>query len=355
MILSLQGCMAVGKTTAVRYLQEHAPDIHISYEDNSDVIAQIKGRDLDKNKYEDYLEIQRLWLRKEVVRWEKAQQYPCTVMDFGAEEIEFYTLNYPKTIGMDWKVASALKPELDAVRKCMPDRILFLNASEETLRRNKQNDTSRSRNFFDHYLRHFLPLKKAWFLGRRNVDVLDVDGLTPEELGQKVHAWVDHWAKMNVFYENAKLLNEKWGITPLLYGSLGLEHLTGERMNADDVDVLIPTVFLTTKWVDFCSLLQENGHRLVDEHEHTFEKDGIHISYARSEELGSFAGIAAEDIPIVDEQGVRFLRLTLEQYLRVYTASSKDGYRRDVKEKKDQEKIDFIYSRLNTEERKKNA
>lgn len=128
MILSLQGCMAVGKTTAVRYLQEHAPEIHISYEDNSDVIAQIKARNLDKNKYEDYLKIQRLWLRKEVQRWEKARQYPCTVMDFGAEEIAFYTLNYPKTIGMDWDVADALKPELDAVKACMPDRILFLNA-----------------------------------------------------------------------------------------------------------------------------------------------------------------------------------------------------------------------------------
>ena len=193
MILSLQGCMAVGKTTAVRYLQEHAPYVHISYEDNSDVIAEIKQRNLDKNKYEDYLKIQRLWLRKEVERWEKAQQYPCTVMDFGAEEIEFYTLNYPKTIGMDWEVEQVLKPELDAVRACMPDRILFLNASEETLRRNKQNDTTRSRNFFDHYLQCFLPLKKAWFIGRPDVDVLDVDGLAPEELGQKVKEWVECW------------------------------------------------------------------------------------------------------------------------------------------------------------------
>lgn len=30
MILSLQGCMAVGKTTAVRYLQEKAPYVHIN-------------------------------------------------------------------------------------------------------------------------------------------------------------------------------------------------------------------------------------------------------------------------------------------------------------------------------------
>ena len=199
MILSLQGCMAVGKTTAVRYLQQHAPEIHISYEDNSDVIAQIKARNLDKNKYEDYLKIQRMWLRKEVQRWEKVRQYPCTVMDFGAEEIEFYTLNYPKTIGMDWNVADALKPELDTVKACMPDRILFLNASVETLHRNKQNDSTRSRNFFDHYLQHFLPLKKAWFVGRSDVDVLDVDDLTPEELGQKVMAWVDYWHSKEIW------------------------------------------------------------------------------------------------------------------------------------------------------------
>lgn len=194
MILSLQGCMAAGKTTAVRYLQEHAPYVHISYEDNSDVIARIRAEGLDKNKYEDYLQIQRLWLNKEILRWEKARQYPCTVMDFGAEEIEFYTLNYPRTIGADWEVRQALKPELDALRPCMPDRILFFNASEEVLRRNKQNDPERSRNFFEHYVQHFLPLKKAWFLGRPDVDVLEVDTLTPEEVGREVKAWVDRWS-----------------------------------------------------------------------------------------------------------------------------------------------------------------
>ena len=42
MILSLQGCMAVGKTTAVRYLQENAPYINISYEVNSDIVEYVK-------------------------------------------------------------------------------------------------------------------------------------------------------------------------------------------------------------------------------------------------------------------------------------------------------------------------
>lgn len=45
-------------------------------------------------------------------------------MDFGAEEIEFYTLNYPITIGQDWEIENALHKELELVRKCMPTRIL---------------------------------------------------------------------------------------------------------------------------------------------------------------------------------------------------------------------------------------
>lgn len=48
MILSLQGCMAVGKTTAARYLQAHDPQLHVCFEDNAAVIAEVKHRGLDK-------------------------------------------------------------------------------------------------------------------------------------------------------------------------------------------------------------------------------------------------------------------------------------------------------------------
>ena len=195
MILSLQGCMAVGKTTAVRYLQENAPYVHISYEINTDVVNEIKQRQLDKNKYEDYLEIQKLWLNKEVVRYQKAKEFPCSIMDFGAEEIEFYTLNYPKTIGKDWEIENALRNELEAVRRCMPTRILFLDASNEVLIRHKENDNTRSRNFFEHHLKYLLPLKRKWFLDKENVDVLNVDNLNAEEVGEKVKEWVDFCIK----------------------------------------------------------------------------------------------------------------------------------------------------------------
>ena len=192
MILSLQGCMAVGKTTAVRYLQENAPYVNISYEINTDVVEEVKCRKLDKNVYADYLEIQKSWLNKEVVRYNKAKDFKCSIMDFGAEEIEFYTLNYPKTIGKDWDVENALKKELEEVRKCMPTRILFLDASNEVLLKHKENDTTRSRNFFDHHIKYLLPLKRNWFIGKENVDVLNVDNLTAKEVGEKVKEWVDY-------------------------------------------------------------------------------------------------------------------------------------------------------------------
>lgn len=155
--------------------------------------------------------------------------------------------------------------------------------------------------------------------------------------------------KNQLFWENARLLSEEFKIIPLLYGSLGLEYLTGENLNADDVDILIPQVYLSDKWDNFRAVLEDNGYVLVDEHEHTFEKYGVHCSYASMEELKTFADISADEIRTITAEGVDFRVLTLQQYLKVYSASSKDGYRKDVRNKKDAEKIALIRKYLEKE------
>ena len=152
--------------------------------------------------------------------------------------------------------------------------------------------------------------------------------------------------KFNLFIENARLLSDKFNIAPLLYGSLGLEHLTGDALDADDIDILVPRVFITDRWQEFKAVLEEHGYVLTDEHEHTFVRDGVAYSYADIEDLESFAGIHAEDIEMHEVDGVRFMLLTLEQYLAVYQKSSKDGYRVNVRQKKDADKIRFIESKL---------
>ena len=98
MVLSLQGCMAVGKTTALNYLRENAPYVNVSYEENSEVVQAIRNRKLDNNKYEDYLEIQRLWLDNEVRRFERVEDLPhCNGLRGGGES-NFIPLTIPRPL-----------------------------------------------------------------------------------------------------------------------------------------------------------------------------------------------------------------------------------------------------------------
>ena len=152
--------------------------------------------------------------------------------------------------------------------------------------------------------------------------------------------------KFNLFLENARFLSDKFGIVPLLYGSLGLEYLTGDDLGVDDIDILVSRVFIADRWQEFQAVLEEHGYVLVDEHEHTFARDGVAYSYADIEDLESFAGIRMKDIEMREADGVRFLLLSLEQYLAVYQKSSKDGYRVNIRQKKDTDKIKFIESKL---------
>ena len=152
--------------------------------------------------------------------------------------------------------------------------------------------------------------------------------------------------KFNLFLENTRLLSDNLGIVPLLYGSLGLEYLTGDALDADDIDILVPRVFITDRWQEIKAVLEEHGYVLVDEHEHTFVRDGVVYSYADMEDLEPFAGINTEAIERREVDDVRFLILSLEQYLAVYQKSSKDGYRMNVRQKKDADKIRLIESKL---------
>lgn len=103
---------------------------------------------------------------------------------------------------------------------------------------------------------------------------------------------------------------------------------------------------MNERWNEFKNVLTENGYVLIDEHEHSFLKDRVCYSYASFEELESFAKINLSDIECKSDLGVNFKVLSLEQYLKVYTSSSKDGYRINVRKKKDADKILFIQKHL---------
>lgn len=92
--------------------------------------------------------------------------------------------------------------------------------------------------------------------------------------------------------------------------------------------------------------MENKGYVLLDEHEHTFQKDDVLYSYASVEELESFVGIKRWEIKQQEKENIQFCLLTSEQYLKVYTASAKDGYRVNIRKKKDNEKIVLIENQL---------
>ena len=152
--------------------------------------------------------------------------------------------------------------------------------------------------------------------------------------------------KKNEFLCVSESLNKKLDIVPLLFGSLGLEQRLHTSLNADDIDVLIPEVFLNEKWDSIVAVMNDNGYVLHDLHEHAFEKSGLSFAFGSIESLTPFAGIDIDKIPIIEESGICYYLLDLQDYLKVYTASSKDGYRKNIRNKKDEEKIKLINKAL---------
>ncbi len=144
----------------------------------------------------------------------------------------------------------------------------------------------------------------------------------------------------------ANELNARLNIIPLLFGSLGLEQRLGIDLNAEDIDVLVPEEYLNEKWQSIVSVMEDNGYTLYDLYEHAFQKDKISIAFASIESLTPFANVDITKIPVIEEKDTKYFLLELQDYLKVYTASSKDGYRKNVKNKQDQHKINLINQAL---------
>ena len=148
--------------------------------------------------------------------------------------------------------------------------------------------------------------------------------------------------KYQLFLRIADSLNSQLGVIPLLFGSLGLQQRLGVNLQADDIDILVPACWLEQGWDSLISVMESLGYTLYDLHEHAFAWEGISVAFAALESLESFAGINYNNISQVTDGSVSYLLLELEDYLRVYTASARDGYRADKKHKNDSAKIALI-------------
>lgn len=149
-------------------------------------------------------------------------------------------------------------------------------------------------------------------------------------------------SKFETFLFICQHLNRKLDAIPLLYGSLGLSRVLGDDLQPDDIDLLIDPLFIGANWQALQDTMYELNFSLVDEHEHEFQCNETSVAFGDVSSLIDFAGIDPATLPITMIENVRFLELTAEQYLTVYRASQKDGYRQQQRGKKDGDKIRLI-------------
>ena len=159
--------------------------------------------------------------------------------------------------------------------------------------------------------------------------------------------------KYGEFLSAAAQINKTFRVSPLLFGSLGLERRLGISLNSDDIDVLLPERLLKADWQRLIAMMEDLSYTLQGEEEHEFVKGDFRIAFASIENLEPFAGVDLNAIPLITDQGASYCLLELPDYLRVYEASSKDGYRKNVKNKQDQQKIDLILKALGEEKQRR--
>lgn len=144
-------------------------------------------------------------------------------------------------------------------------------------------------------------------------------------------------------------LNEELQITPVLYGSLGLGKAIQRDFSPQDIDILVPLVFLKEKWNALQNVVGQLGYSLVNLREREFQNGEIQIGFSFAEDLKDYAEIDYRNLKGAEDGGAEYFMLSAEDYLKVYTKSSQDGYRRTKNDQKDLEKLKFLKKLIEAE------
>ncbi|MBU9674326.1 hypothetical protein KQ939_15175 [Planococcus sp. CP5-4] len=144
------------------------------------------------------------------------------------------------------------------------------------------------------------------------------------------------------FIRLCKSFNKELHIIPVLYGSLGLGKIAKMDFSPQDIDMLVPFVYLNEQWSALENLMERLGYSVIDYREHEFSDGYNQVGFSFIEDLETFAGVDHRSLEKVLEDGAEYYVLSLDDYLKIYTKSTIDGYRRIKNHGKDLKKIKII-------------
>ena len=184
-IVSLQVPMASGKTTLAKRLEQNG--LPVIYENLYPIIEKRKELNLDIYTKEGFITNQKMFIAAKIKEFQNAKG-SVVIFDRGPEDIEFYTLFYPKMIEKEWDIETELKDELHKLRECCSDAIFYLDVSKENLYDRKNNDGARNRSTFEEQLK-LVETEKEWYK-QFPVTYVDTNTLTVDELEAYFMGWL---------------------------------------------------------------------------------------------------------------------------------------------------------------------
>lgn len=184
-IFSLSGCKAVGKTTLINGLKKIFPNMIIR--------EGFRPVDLNLNLDEEkeYYENEKFYIYREIEEYYGFRENDQMVLLLrGPEDLEFYALTYPKIMGYNWDVEKELKKELEDLRKCRSDYILYLDANLSTIMNRKNHDLTKLRKNMDRWLNDWQPYLERYIKNISYTTVLSTDTLSSEEVLEWTTKWI---------------------------------------------------------------------------------------------------------------------------------------------------------------------
>ncbi len=162
--IDIDGPSAVGKSSLIRSLQKDLPETFPVDE----LLAQKSNPFCSWKTPEDFLQKQ-LWffdntLRRYTDSVSASGPHALQLNDIGVIDVIVHTAVFPLANHLPWSVFPAFREQVRCHYRDLPlaGLVLFLYASEETLRFRKQQDHVRVRNSFDSNLRLY-PLQKDFY------------------------------------------------------------------------------------------------------------------------------------------------------------------------------------------------
>lgn len=184
-VFSLSGSKAVGKTTLINGLRKTIPELQV----REGFRQTDTGYCMDIE--EEYYENQRWYIKREIEEYHKYRNSDKpTLLLRGPEDVEFYTLHYPITKGYKWNVEKHLYTELEQLRACRSDYIIYLDAPEHIILHRKNSDETKPRINMENWMKNWQPYIEPYMKCIEYTKVFNTATIDAEEVLKEVTKWM---------------------------------------------------------------------------------------------------------------------------------------------------------------------